>query len=292
MAQGVYELLNNIPRNVVDAFGASSAALLLDSRPQPYFSDIAGQSVLSVEDLQTVSGRGEPVIDRERGVCYLPLRLGVRSVGSIGISGCQMSRETLDAIGSLAAIAIESAGTVEKLTKAEAARESDRLRTVLLDAVTHEFRTPLTAIKASAETLQSDAALDPAQRQELLAVINEESDRLNRLIGEAAEVAQLDAHQVELHASPQDIREAIDAAVEQTRQVLAQHPLEVVVPDGLPPVRMDLERVTEVLQQLLENAGKYSPLARACTSPPSCAARSWSPAWPITVPESTSSTSR
>jgi two-component system sensor histidine kinase KdpD len=259
VAQGVYELLNTIPRKVVDAFGGQGAALLLDSRPQPYFSDIASQSVLSVEDLRTVSGRGEPVIDRERGVCYMPLRLGIRSVGSIGISGCQLSRETLDAIGSLAAIAIESAGTVEKLTKAEAARESDRLRTVLLDAVTHEFRTPLTAIKASAETLQSETGLEPAQRQELLAVINEESDRLNRLIGEAAEVAQLDAHQVELHASPYNIREAIEAAVDKTRQVLAQHPLEVAIPDGLPPVRMDLERVTEVLQQLLDNAGKYSP---------------------------------
>ncbi len=259
VAQGVYELLNTIPRHVVDTFGAQGAALLLDGRPQPYFSDIASQSALSIEDLRTVSGRGEPFIDRERGLCYLPLRLGIRSVGSIGISGCQLSRESLDAIGSLAAIAIESGRTVEKLTKAEAARESDRLRTVLLDAVTHEFRTPLTAIKASAETLQSDAGLEPAQRQELLTVINEESDRLNRLVGEAAEVAQLDARQVELHASPHNIREAIDAAVDKTRQLLAQHPLEVAVPDGLPAVKMDLERITEVLQQLLDNAGKYSP---------------------------------
>ena len=83
----------------------------------------------------------------------MPLRMGVRSVGALGLSGCDLSRESLEAIGSLAAIAIERANTVEKLTRSEAARESDRLRSVLLDSVTHEFRTPLTAIKASAETL-------------------------------------------------------------------------------------------------------------------------------------------
>ena len=68
-------------------------------------------------------------------------------------------------------------------TWAEAARESDRLRTVLLDSVTHEFRTPLTAIKASAETLLSDVQLEAPQRKDLLAVINEEADRLNRGFG-------------------------------------------------------------------------------------------------------------
>jgi two-component system sensor histidine kinase KdpD len=180
-------------------------------------------------------------------------------VGSIGLSGCEPSRETLEAIGSLAAIAIERAGTVEKLTKAEAARESDRLRSVLLDAVTHEFRTPLTAIKASAETLLSDIGLQPAQRQELLVVINEESDRLNRLIGEATEMAQLDSHQIELRIRPHPIREAIDAALEDSRIALSQHPVDVQVPEDLPPVPMDLDRIAEVLQQLLENAGKYSP---------------------------------
>src|SRR4029077_5552965 len=102
---------------------------------------------------------------------------------------------------------IVRAHTVEKLMRAEAARESDRLRSVLLDSVTHEFRTPLTAIKASAETLLSGAQLEPAQRQELLTVINEESDRLNRLVGEAAEVAQLDSRQLEFHFEPHSVRE-------------------------------------------------------------------------------------
>src|SRR5439155_20709274 len=147
---------------------------------------------------------------------------------------------------------------VEKMTRSEAARESDRLRSVLLDSVTHEFRTPLTAIKASAETLLSDAELERLQRKDLLTVINEESDRLNRLVGEAAEVAQLDSHQLELRFEPHHMREAVDAAIQKSRQALQHRPVEVTVPESLPLVRMDVERITEVLVHLLENACKYS----------------------------------
>ena len=149
---------------------------------------------------------------------------------------------------------------MEKLTKAEATRESDRLRSLLLDAVTHDFRTPLTAIKASAETLLSEVELDKPQLKELATVINEESDRLNRLVGEAAEVAQLDARQVELHFEPHHIRRSsgLGAAGSQARAG-ASHGAKWSFRRQLPPVRMDLKRIAEVLAQLLENAGKYSP---------------------------------
>jgi two-component system, OmpR family, sensor histidine kinase KdpD len=164
----------------------------------------------------------------------------------------------LEAIGSLTAIAVERANALEKVTKTEAARQSDRLRSVLLDSVTHEFRTPLTAIKASAETLLSDVELEKAERKDLLTVINEESDRLNRLIGEAAEVAQLDSHQLELQLEPHDMRDAVEAATDQLRPVLQHHPTQIEIPEELPPVRMDVERIQEVLVQLLDNAAKYS----------------------------------
>lgn len=259
VSENIFELLNAIPRYIVESFGVTSAAMFLESKQETYYFDTADQSLFPAEQLKAISGRGEPVLDREHAICFMPLRMGVRSVGSIGLAGCQLSRESLEAVGSLTATAIERASTVEKLTKTEAARESDRLRSVLLDSVTHEFRTPLTAIKASAETLLSDAELDKPQRTDLLTVINEESDRLNRLIGEAAEVAQLDSHQLELHFEPHQIREAIDAAVRDAGSSLQQHPLEFTVPDGLPAVRMDLQRISEVLLHLLDNAGKYSP---------------------------------
>lgn len=257
VSDNVHGLLNAIPKYVADSFGVSSAAMFVEGK-DIYFLDTASQSLFPGEQLKAISGRGEPVLDRERHICFMPLRMGVRSVGAIGLSGCDLSRETLEAIGSLAAISIERAHTVEKLTRAEAARESDRLRSVLLDSVTHEFRTPLTAIKASAETLLSDVQLENSQRKELLTVINEEGDRLNRLIGEAAEVAQLDSHQLEFHFEPHSIREAIHAAIQASRPVLQCHPIDVKVPENLPDIKMDLERITEVLVHLLENASKYS----------------------------------
>jgi two-component system, OmpR family, sensor histidine kinase KdpD len=259
VSDNVFGLINRIPNYIVDCFGVTAAAMFLEGKQETYFFDAASQSQLPAEQLKAISGRGEPVLDRQRRICFMPLRIGVRSVGSIGLAGCTLSRETLEAIGSLAAISIERARTVEQLTRTEAARESDRLRSILLDSVTHEFRTPLTAIKASAETLMSDALLAEPQRQELLTVINEESDRLNRLIGEAAEVAQLDSHQLEFHFASHSIREAVDSALQRSQQILQPHPVEVKIPDNLPPVKMDLERITEVLVHLLENAGKYSP---------------------------------
>lgn len=255
----VFELLNAIPKYLVDSFGVTSAAMFLDEKRKTYYLDSTSQYLFPPEQLQAISGRGEPVLDRQHGLCFMPLRMGIRSVGSLGLSDCNLSRETLEAIGSLTAIAIERAKTIEKLTKTEAARESDRLRSVLLDSVTHEFRTPLTAIKASAETLLSDIELESSQRRDLLTVIDEESDRLNRLVGEAAEVAQLDSHQLELDFQQHDIREAIEAAIREAHHPLEHHPVQVTAADGLPPVRMDVQRITEVLTQLLDNAGKYSP---------------------------------
>jgi two-component system sensor histidine kinase KdpD len=180
-------------------------------------------------------------------------------VGSLGLEGAVLSRETLEAVGSLIAISIERAGAVETLTRAEAARESEKLRSALLDSVTHEFRTPLTAIKLSVTTLLSPDPVTSDARQELLTVINEETDRLNRLVGEAAEMAQLDAQQVELRRESHNVRDMVDEALEKSKQGLAGRQVNIEIPQQLPPVRVDLERVAEVLVQLLENAVKYSP---------------------------------
>jgi len=259
LSENVFELLNIIPKHLVDAFEVSGAALFLEGKQETYFLDDRSRTLFPVDQLKSISDRGEPVLDRVQRVCYMPVRMGVRSVGALGLAGCDLSRESLEAIGSLVAIAIERANTVDKLTRSEAARESDRLRSVLLDSVTHEFRTPLTAIKASAETLLSDADLDKPQRIDLLQVINEESDRLNRLVGEAGEVAQLDAHQLHFQFEAHQMREAIDQAIKNSQPALRNHPIEISIPSGLPPVRMDLDRITEVISQLLDNAGKYSP---------------------------------
>ncbi len=254
----VMELLNSIPHYVRDAFGLKAAAMFLPKRKEVYRTGV-DHPELSEEQLEAVSGRGEPVMDERHQLCFVPLRIGVRPVGSLGLEGAVLSRETLEAVGSLIAISIERAGAVETLTRAEAARESEKLRSALLDSVTHEFRTPLTAIKLSVTTLLSTPQIEADGRKDLLSVINEEADRLNRLVGEAAEMAQLDAQQVELRRETYSVGQVVEAALEKSKQGLAGREVKLHLPETLPSVRIDLERIAEVLVQLLENAAKYSP---------------------------------
>jgi two-component system sensor histidine kinase KdpD len=254
----VAELLNAIPAYIRDGFGAKDAAVYLLSSQQVYRTDPKA-TLFPVHDLQMVSSRGEPVIDPQRGISLTPLHLGTRTTGAVGIAGPALTRATLEALGSMIGIAIERAGAMEKLSQTEAAHQSENLRSVLLDSVTHELRTPLTGIKAAVTGLLSDYNLDDSQRKELLTVINEETDRLDRLVGEATEMAQLDAHKVELHMAPVDMASVIECALEEAKGVIGQHPLDVRVPATLPKVRADADRIGEALKQLLENAAKYSP---------------------------------
>ncbi len=258
VAENVLELLKAVPRYVTETFYANHAAVYVSAKDQTYRSDPERQEV-PIDLLRDAAIRGELVIDPLRRIAVAPLRMGARTVGSFGITGEVPSRETLEAIGSLIATAVERARAVEDLTRTEASRESERLRSALLDSVTHEFRSPLTAIKASITTLRSGSALSAEDRQELLAVIDEESDRLNRLVGEAVEMAQLDAREVKLDLRPHQIREAIEAAIEESKAALSGHPIEVRLAERLPDAVMDAAWIKKVLQHLLENAAKYSP---------------------------------
>ena len=257
VTEHVLELLKSVPHFVAETFGTTHAAVYISGKDQTYRSD-PDRLEIPTDQLRDAAVRGEFLSDPSRKLAVAPVRMGTRIVGAFGITGEVPSRETLGAIGSLIATAIERANAVERLTHTEASRESERLRSALLDSVTHEFRTPLTSIKASVTTLRSGTELSQEQEEDLLAVIEEESDRLNRLIGEAVEMAQLDANEVKLDLQPQQIRDTINAAVAESKHALGHHPVEVRLPDRLPPVLMDAAWIKKVLQHLLENAAKYS----------------------------------
>ena len=254
-SDNVLELLNSLPQYVVDAFSATSVVAMAADHPTVYRSSLEAAFEESV--LRSTLLRGEPIT--QGGVSYVPLRLGMRTVGALGIGGADLSRETFDALGSLAGLAIERARAMEALSKNRAEQEHERLRTALLDSVTHEFRTPLTSIKASITTLLSGATLDDQGRRDLLTVIDEETDRLNRLVGEASEMAQLDSGKFKLDLESRSIEDAVRPAIHDAASALENHPVEVAVASTLPKVQMDVKRIREVLMHLLENAGKYSP---------------------------------
>lgn len=251
------DLLNTLPGHICTTFRNEAANVYLSDSDRVYRSpsDVSG---MTKEDLREIANRGEVRNDPVKGACAAPLLLGIRSIGAIGISGNPPSRETLDALGSLIAIAVERSMTAERLTRTEAARENERLRSALLDSVTHELRTPLTAITASITSLRSGLIQDPTSREEMLAVIEEESARLNHLIGQAVEMAQLDAQQVQLHLEPEQIDSVIEGAIAECNALLENHPVEVRLPSSMPAVRMDVNWIRKVLHHLLENAAKYS----------------------------------
>ena len=255
-ADNVLQLLNTVPLHVIESFDVSAAAIYLPEKGDIYRAGVEAPE-LDADQLKSIIARGEPMMDHERNLSFAPLKMGVRTVGALGVAG-NLSRQTLDAMGSLIAIAVERANAVETLTRSETSREGERLRSAILDSVTHEFRTPLTSIKASVTSLMSNRGLNEDDRQELMTVINEESDRLNRLVGEAAEVAQLESHEFQLDLQPCRLVDLAEAAVAEVKQVMGRHPVEIRVPADI-TMRLDADRMKEVLVQLLENAAKYSP---------------------------------
>ncbi len=233
----VIQLMNAIPNYVVESFEAGAAELFLPQKDKFYRSGY-GSSHLDEERMKTAFLRDEMTIESQQSLYFIPVRLGVRAIGSLGISGARLSRQTLDAVGSLVAIAIERARAVEQLGQTEAERQGERLKSALLDSVTHDFRTPLTSMKAAVTSLLASQKPDASQRQELLSIINEECDRLNHLVEEASEMARLDAGEIELHFAPTPVEEIIQEALAHMA---------------------DAERTKDILVNLIDNANLYSP---------------------------------
>jgi len=260
----VIQLMNAIPNYIVDSFEAGAAELFLPQKDKFYRSGF-GAALLDETQMKTAFLRDELTIEQEKGVYFAPVRLGVRAIGSLGISGARLSRQTLEAVGSLVAIAIERARAVEQLGVTEAERQGERLKSALLDSITHDFRTPLTSMKAAVTSLLSNTGTKPAQEKELLTIINEECDRLNHLVEEAAEMARLEAGEIELHFESIAVDDLIREALAKMKAPLAGRNVDVRIGEGLPMVRADAERAADVLMKLIDNANLYSPKEQPVT---------------------------
>ncbi|GGA59378.1 hypothetical protein GCM10011507_08470 [Edaphobacter acidisoli] len=256
-ADQVSDVLNKAPGQISATFRNEAVCIYLCDRDRVYRSS-SDAGAISKEELRDIADRKETRSDEVRNVCIAPVSLGVRSIGAIGISGNIPSRETIDALGSLIALAVERSNTAERLARTEATQESERLRSALLDSVTHELRTPLTAITASITSLRSGMVQDANLREEMLVVIEEESMRLNHLISQAVEMAQLDARHVQLHIESLQLSDVVQDAVAECRTLLEDHPVEINLSPQLPAVSMDINWIRKVLHHLLENAAKYS----------------------------------
>ncbi|MFY9748350.1 MAG: ATP-binding protein [Acidobacteriaceae bacterium] len=246
------------PSVAASVFSFRAVALYVRDEDAAYYSD-PRYELLPLVDLKLAASQTETGVVSRDGFHLIPLSLGLRSLGILAVTEGGFSPQIYEAIGSLVAIALERAAAVERSSRLEASRENERLRIALLDSVTHDLRTPLTAIRAAATTLVSQPDLPQAERADLAAVLDEESARLDRLIGQAVEMAQLDAATVQVHPRPQDVRELIETTLEEMRALLRDRAVVVTVGDELSRAPMDRELVHRVLRHLIENAVKYSP---------------------------------
>ncbi len=258
MEENLHDVARNAPRVVASIFGFDAVILYLIESDSAYSSD-PRRAFVSLEELRAAARLPDVPRSRSDGICIVPLLLGMRASGSIAMTKAGYSDGLYDAIGGLLAIALERGAALDRFSRIEAAREGERLRSALLDSVTHELRTPLTAIRAAATSLLSQPSLEESQRREMFAILDEESARLDRLIGQAVEMAQLDTDGIEVRARPQRLQEVIDMALDDCHALLRGRPVTVELPPDLPSIPLDRELIRRVLRHLLENAARYSP---------------------------------
>jgi two-component system sensor histidine kinase KdpD len=240
---------------VVQVFGCGAAAFYY--RPADEFTRSGPESlVVSDHDLLAEAEVDDISIDSVRGIALAPVILGGRPLGSMALIGSPPSEQMVRAIVNLIAITVEKARALEDAGHAEASRQSEALKSALLDSLAHDIKTPLTSIKAAVTSLLGGA---PGEGLELLTIINEEADRLNRLAAEAVEMARIEAGKLHLDKQPVEIADLIGSARSDLALALKGRPLTLHVSSGLPAAEADREFAAQVVKQFLENALKYSP---------------------------------
>ena len=212
------------------------------------------------------AGRGADTLPGGKRL-FLPLRTGSGPVGVIGIDrdapGPLLTpdeRRLLDALCDQAAVAIERISLAKGLDQARVLAETERLRAALLTSISHDLRTPLASILGTVSSLRSfPEKYGTTEREELLATLQEEAERLNRFVANLLDMTRLESGAIELKVELIDVAEIVGAALQRAGNVVAGHRVEVDIEAGLPMLRLDAVLFEQVLFNLLDNAAKYSP---------------------------------
>lgn len=250
------QLLEAIPRYVVESFGTGPVSLTLADRRFIY--SYGPDASPPKRDATALANPGTLEIEVDRDLHVVPLRVGTRILGNLRISGSVPSPTALNALAALTVVAVERARTIERTAETEAARKTEQLKEVFLDALAHDFKTPLTSIKGSATALLSELDFGREDRRELLTLIDEECDRINQLIISASEMAKLSAGQIRLVVAPHAVSELVTASLADCRNVLRERRVDVEMKDEHCMVLADLSLARKVLVHLIDNANLYS----------------------------------
>jgi two-component system sensor histidine kinase KdpD len=248
-------LLQNLPAVIDRVFDLRGVVLYLCDQDRFYSS--AGSVPTAVHaHMQAITEGLSPTLSPPEGYTAMAMTLGLRPLGALAWRPESLSHEVAAAVSGQVSIAVARSIALETTARIEAAREGERLRTALIDSLTHELRTPLTSIRAAATTLLESVGLDDAARLEMVRVIDEEAARLDMLVGESVEMAEIDANVVQVKMSPVHPRALLEQAVEESRKILARHKVSITVENWAvadETVWFDPHLLGRVLRHLLEN---------------------------------------
>ncbi len=235
-----------------------SAVVLYERRTGEFFragpSDFEGLD----DQLRDAALHGTSFSDVQRNRIMTAVRLGSEPIASLALQGPRMPDSVLQGIANLVAIGLERAKAQELAQQIEAAKQSEQLRTTLIDAMAHEFKTPLTSIRAATTSLMSAPDQPFENRIELLRIADEEAEHLRNLIDDAVEMTRLDTANIEVHLERSDLREIVRDVVDSMQKEIDGRPLEVVCDGEQPVIAVDQRLVKLAIKQLLDNALKYS----------------------------------
>lgn len=212
------------------------------------------------------AGRGADTLPGAKRL-FLPMRTGRGPIGIIGLDNDRQGpilspdqRRLLDALSDQAALAIERVNLMQDIDRAKLTAETERLRSALLTSISHDLRTPLASILGSATSLRAYREnLDAKAQDELIATIQDESERLNRFINNLLDMTRLESGAIVAHGEATDLADVIGSALRRASKVLISHSVTVDLKPDLPMPRLDAVLLEQVMFNLLDNAAKYAP---------------------------------
>jgi two-component system sensor histidine kinase KdpD len=270
------DVIDVATRHIEAMFHASVVLLLPDQRGKLQLADTTARSFLprvALHGAQAVyDSAGAAAHDHDNDpkrsdrVLYLPLRAPMRIRGVLAVM-CDDTRQLLlpeqqrllQTCAAQIALALERVHYVEVAGDALVSMESERLRNSLLSAISHDVRTPLTAIVGLSSTLASRRTLSSEARQEITEAIQEEALRMSQLVTNLLDMAKLHAGRIRLNRQWQLLEEVVGTALGQLSRALDGREVEVNLPPGLPLLSFDAVLIERVLCNLVDNAAKHTP---------------------------------
>jgi two-component system sensor histidine kinase KdpD len=254
---------------IAPLFEAQVALILPDVHDRLHFVGTGGFEDLSVAqwvyDHVHRAGRGTGTLSATEAL-YLPLKAPIRSRGVLAIQPLDWSmldepdeQRLLEACCSSIALALERIHFVEVARETLVRMEGERLRNSLLAAVSHDLRTPLTAIRGLAETLEREAELSTSDRTSVASAIRNQAEGLQKVVTNLLDLARMQGAGVRLNKEWHSLDEIVGSALSQLGPALFKRQVRTDLPGDLPLLEVDASLIERVLVNLLDNALKYTP---------------------------------